>query len=65
MIELRVEPYCSQCKKFEPVSTTTGWTCAQDDVSVVHTIVKCEHASICKEIASHISRYFGIEVKDE
>lgn len=61
MIELRVEEYCHTCPQFSPVSETKR-VYPTDSLSVLtgptisSTVVICEHAKVCQNIAKHIKK---------
>ena len=55
MIELKVEPYCHQCVKFEPMRSMSYF---RDDIGkplVITIEVRCENYETCKEIEKYIS----------
>ena len=59
VIKLSVEPYCNTCDKFSPISET--YRLCGDGVSehvartYTETIVKCEHAELCRNLSAYIS----------
>lgn len=56
MIELRVDEYCHNCDKFEPVKVDLSFNKNDRRVMVI-----CEHAHLCK----NIRRYLEEKMKGE
>lgn len=56
MITLNVEPYCNECKEFEPVVERFYADC-----KVLQQTVICAHRGQCASIACYIQKQMGGE----
>ena len=57
MIKLEVEPYCQNCRSFNPVEISHE-SMVLGEQGRVQISVKCENADICTGLYEHLKREF-------
>ena len=54
MITLNVQPYCQNCRKFEPSIDRCGTVDFFGETVNTDTFIRCEHADQCNQIFEYL-----------